>query len=63
MLDEHIAVVEEAETPTIELLRSLDYEVVTCAFDRVYAFGGGVHCCTADIRRAGPLRSYFLALD
>ncbi|MBZ5507216.1 MAG: amidinotransferase [Acidobacteriia bacterium] len=63
MLDENTVVVEQAETPMIELMRSLGCEVVTCPFDRVYPFGGGFHCCTADIRREGTLRSYFPALD
>ena len=63
MLDEHTAVVEAAEKPMIDLLRSLDCEVLPCPFDRVYAFGGGFHCCTADIHRAGSLQSYFPNLD
>lgn len=63
MLDERTVVVEQAETPTIELLRSLGCEVITCPFERVYPFGGGFHCCTADIRRHGTLQSYFPSLD
>lgn len=63
MLDEHTAVVEERERPMIELLTSLGCEVIPCAFDRVYAFGGGFHCCTTDIRRDGNLQSYFPSLD
>jgi glycine amidinotransferase len=63
MLDEHTAVVEQAETPMMDLLRSLNCEVVPCPFDRVYPFGGGIHCCTADIRRDGTLQSYFPADD
>jgi glycine amidinotransferase len=63
MLDERTAVVEAAERPTIELLESLGCAVIPCAFDRVYGFGGGFHCCTADIRRAGALQSYFPTLD
>jgi glycine amidinotransferase len=63
MLDERTAIVERAETPTIELLRSLGCEVIPCAFDRVYPFGGGMHCCTTDIRRDGGLKSYFPSLD
>jgi glycine amidinotransferase len=59
MLDERTAVVEQAETPMMELLRSLECEVIPCPFDRVYPFGGGFHCCTADIRRDGTLQSYF----
>jgi len=61
MLNENTVVVEQAETPMIELMRSLGCEVVTCPFDRVYPFGGGFHCCTADIRREGTLQSYFPA--
>lgn len=63
MVDEHTAVVEQAETTMIDLLRSLGCEVIPCPFDRVYAFGGGFHCCTTDIRRNGPLQSYFPTLD
>jgi len=62
-LDERTAVVEEAEKPMMDLLRALGCEVIPCPFDRVYAFGGGFHCCTADIRRDGVLRSYFSTLD
>jgi glycine amidinotransferase len=63
MLDEHTAVVERAEQPTVALLESLGCEVLTCAFDAVYPLGGGFHCCTTDIRRDGDLRSYFPSLD
>jgi len=63
MLDERTVVVEQDEKPIRELMRSLGCEVITCPFDRVYAFGGGFHCCTADIRRAGKLQSYFPSFD
>ena len=63
MLDERTAVVEQAETPMIALMRSLGCEVIPCPFDRVYAFGGGFHCCTLDVRRDGRLQSYFPTLD
>ncbi|HEY2070337.1 MAG TPA: serine/threonine protein kinase [Rhizomicrobium sp.] len=63
MLDERTAIVEQAEKPMIELLRSLGVESIPCAFDRVYPFGGGLHCCTMDIHREGTLRSYFPSLD
>ncbi|MDB5672966.1 MAG: hypothetical protein JWO25_3925 [Alphaproteobacteria bacterium] len=63
MLDPHTAVVEAAETPTIALLESLGCTVVPLPFDRVYGFGGGLHCCTSDIRRAGTLQSWFPTLD
>ncbi|MDQ3821453.1 MAG: amidinotransferase [Acidobacteriota bacterium] len=63
MLDERTVVVEEAEKPMIDLMRSLGCQVIACPFDRVYAFGGGFHCCTVDIRREGTLHSYFPTLD
>jgi glycine amidinotransferase len=63
MLDPRTAIVEQAERPMMELLRSLGCEVIPCAFDRVYPFGGGFHCCTADIYREGTLQSYFPSLD
>jgi glycine amidinotransferase len=62
MLDARTVVVEQAEKPMMELMRRLGCEVIPCAFDRVYPFGGGFHCCTADIRRAGALQSYFPGL-
>jgi hypothetical protein len=40
MLDERTAIVEAAETPMIELMRSLGCEVIPCLFDAVYPFGG-----------------------
>ncbi len=63
MLDERTAVVEQSEKPMIALLESLGCEVLPCAFDRVYAFGGSFHCCTTDVRRSGRLQSYFPSLD
>jgi glycine amidinotransferase len=63
MLDPETAIVEAAETPMIELLRSMGCKVIPVPFDRVYAFGGGLHCATCDIRRDGGLQSYFPSLD
>ena len=62
-LDERTVVVEAAEEPLIQLLRSLGCEVVPCKFDAVFDFGGSFHCCTVDIRRDGALESYFPNLD
>jgi glycine amidinotransferase len=63
MLDERTAMVEQAERPTIALFESLGCSVIPVPFDRVYCFGGGLHCCTLDIRRTGSLHSYFPNLD
>ncbi|MEV4889294.1 hypothetical protein AB0K48_07890 [Nonomuraea sp. NPDC055795] len=32
-----------------------------CSFESYYAFAGSFHCATLDVRRDGPLRSYFPA--
>ena len=63
MLDPRTAMVEAAEKPTIALLESLGCTVIPVAFDQVYGFGGGLHCCTLDIRRSGRLESWFPLLD
>lgn len=63
MLDPVTAVVEQAEAPTIALLEALGCKVLPIPFDRVYGFGGGLHCCTSDLRRTGTLQSYFPSLD
>lgn len=62
-LDERTVVVEEAEEPFVDMLRSLGFDVLTCPFDAVYQFGGSFHCCTVDVRRRGRLESYFPSLD
>lgn len=59
VLDPGTVLVEEREAPLIALLESLDFTVLTVPFAAVYPFGGGLHCCTVDIRRRGPLQSYF----
>ena len=59
MLDERTAMVEQAEAPTIALMKSLGCDVIPVPFDRVYPFGGGLHCATCDIRRDGGLQCYF----
>lgn len=59
MLDPQTAVVESAEEPLVELLGSLEIDVIKCDFDSVFPFGGSFHCCSLDVRRLGPLESYF----
>ena len=41
----------------MELFRSLGFRMIPFPFNRVYPFGAGFHCCTADIHREGTLRS------
>ncbi|RKT57779.1 amidinotransferase [Saccharothrix australiensis] len=59
MLNPETVVVESAETPLIELFKSLKIDVITVDFDAVFQFGGSFHCCSLDIRRQGELQSYF----
>lgn len=62
-LDPQTVIVEEGEARMIEFMKGLGYKVITCPFEKVYKFGGGFHCCTADIRRRGTIKSYFPSLD
>lgn len=59
VLDERTVIVESAEDPLAQLLAYHEFEVLRVPFDKVYKFGGGLHCCTVDLRREGDLRSYF----
>ena len=34
-------------------------EVIPVDLRDAYAFGGGLHCCTADVHREGKLKDYF----
>jgi glycine amidinotransferase len=63
VLDQHTVIVEQAEDPFADFLQQLDFRVLRCPFDKVYKFGGGFHCCTVDVRRAGELESYFPSED
>ena len=37
----------------------LGMEVLTVDLRDAYAFGGGLHCCTADVYREGACEDYF----
>eukprot|EP00164_Ancoracysta_twista_P003344 GFYU01004463.1.p1 GENE.GFYU01004463.1~~GFYU01004463.1.p1 ORF type:complete len:395 (-),score=97.72 GFYU01004463.1:253-1437(-) len=62
-IDPQRVIVEETETPLIQQLEHHGFEVLTLPFRNVIEFGGGLHCCTNDIRRRGTLKSYFPTLD
>ena len=38
---------------------NLGMEVVEVDLRDAYAFGGGLHCCTADVYREGKKEDYF----
>jgi glycine amidinotransferase len=37
----------------------LGMEVIPIDLRDAYAFGGGLHCCTADVNREGSCEDYF----
>lgn len=59
VLDHHTVVVEASEVHQIEQLQQLGMEVLPIEFRDAYAFGGGIHCATADVYRTGDCQDYF----
>lgn len=59
ILDPKTIAVEEAEKEQMEQFDKLGFEVVPVPFWDVAAFGGGLHCATADVYREGALEDYF----
>jgi glycine amidinotransferase len=59
VLDPKTICVEEQETAQMEQLSKLGFEVIPVPFWDVSAFGGGLHCATADVYRDGALQDYF----
>ena len=53
----------EHDEPMGKQLASLGLEAIPVPFKSVVEFGGALHCCTMDIRRAGECESYFPLLD
>ena len=43
----------------LEQLDKLGFEVIPVPFRDAYAFGGGLHCATADVYREGDCEDYF----
>ncbi len=52
-LDRRRVVVEARQTPLIDALAAWGYEPIPCRFEHLALFGGGLHCATLDVRRAG----------
>ncbi|MEO1602442.1 MAG: serine/threonine protein kinase [Pseudomonadota bacterium] len=59
VLDPKTVCVEASEVYQAEQLDRLGMEVVPVELRDAYAFGGGLHCCTADVRRLGSCEDYF----
>ena len=59
VLDSKTVCVEKSEIYQAEQLDKLGMEVLPIELRDAYAFGGGLHCCTADVYREGELKDYF----
>ena len=59
VLDPKTVCVEATETAQMEQLDKLGFEVIPVPLWETAAFGGGLHCATADVHREGTLEDYF----
>ena len=59
VLDPKTVCAEASEVHQLEQLDRLGFEVVPVPFRDAYAFGGGLHCATADVYREGTCEDYF----
>jgi glycine amidinotransferase len=59
VLDPKTICVEASEYPTMEMFDKYGFEVIPIPFYKVSPFGGGLHCCTADVYREGTCEDYF----
>jgi glycine amidinotransferase len=59
ILDSKTVCVEAAEIAQMEQLDKLGFNVIPVPFWDVAAFGGGLHCATADVYREGTFEDYF----
>ena len=59
MLNPKTILVDAQEIKQMEQFDKLGLEVVPVPFGAVSAFGGGLHCCTADVHREGDCQDYF----
>ncbi len=59
VLDHKTVLVEASETHQLEQMDKLGMNVIPVPFRDAYAFGGGLHCATADVYREGNCEDYF----
>jgi len=62
-LDESKVLVEASETNQIKQMEELGFEAIPVQLRDAYVCGGGLHCATADVHRAGKLRNYFADME
>jgi glycine amidinotransferase len=59
VLDPKTVCVEKTEVYQAEQMDKLGMNVIEVELRDAYAFGGGLHCCTADVYREGGCEDYF----
>ena len=55
----NLVVVDRDQVPLIKMLESYGLDVIPLKLRHAKMLGGGFHCTTLDVRRAGPLERYF----
>jgi len=58
-IDPERVFVDSLQEEMLRKLRDWGFTPIPLPFQSVYPFGGGLHCCTLDVRRRGTLQSYF----
>ena len=59
VIDHKTVCVEASEVHQMEQMDKLGMNVIPVPFRDAYAFGGGLHCATADVYREGGCEDYF----
>ena len=59
VLNQKTVCVEKSEIYQAEQMDNLGMEVIEVELRDAYAFGGGLHCCTADVFRESSFEDYF----
>ena len=59
VLDPKTVCVEKSEVYQADQMDKLGMNVIEVELRDAYAFGGGLHCCTADVYREGACEDYF----
>ena len=59
VLDPKTVCVEKSEVYQADQMDKLGMNVIEVELRDAYAFGGGLHCCTADVYREGSCEDYF----
>jgi len=58
-IDTRTVFVQAGEKAYGEQLDKLGFNVIPIPYEKVNAFGGGLHCTTLDIYREGRMEDYF----